>query len=271
MNLANCTLVKNEAPYLNEWLEFTSLQGCTKHYLYDNCSTDDTLAVLQPYIESGFVEMIDGPDGPGSHYDQPEIFKVFQKCLDQRSQAEWMVEDSWLTFMDVDEFLWSPRFPRAVDALESLPPAWGAVGVNWLMFNGSGQQTRLSGLVLERFTWRPEDQYPVNHHIKSAIRMNQRVELGRDPHYFHVERGTYSEKGELLTGPLTDSVSVDLLRINHYYTKSREECDLRAAKGRTDIAGAFILDRWNGVSQTADVVDTGIQRFLPELRRRLGL
>lgn len=269
MKLANCALVKDEALYLREWLEFNLLQGFTKHYLYDNCSTDDTLAVLQPYIDSGVVEMIDGPDGPGSHFDSPPVFKVYQKCLDQHCG-----EDTWLAFMDVDEFLWSPEFPTALAALETLPLAWGAVGVNWLMFNGSGQEKREPGLVLERFTWRAGDQFYENRHIKSVIRMNQHVTVGGDPHFFHVERDTYSERGELLTGPRTDFVSVDLLRLNHYYTKSHEECELRAAKGRHDIEGGYIWGRWGAVPQTADVVDQGvggIQRFLPELKERLNL
>ena len=49
--LSLCAIVKNEAPYLPEWIEFYKLVGVEKFYIYDNDSTDNTKEVLKPYIE----------------------------------------------------------------------------------------------------------------------------------------------------------------------------------------------------------------------------
>ena len=54
--LAIGAIMKNEGPYLKEWLDFHILVGVTKFYLYDNESTDETKEILKPYIKSGIVE-----------------------------------------------------------------------------------------------------------------------------------------------------------------------------------------------------------------------
>jgi hypothetical protein len=260
MNLCACSIVKEEALYIREWLEFNRMMGFDKHYIYNNDSTDNTLEILQPYIEEGFVELIE------PHFDPPIHFAAYQRCIDQH-----LGEDMWMAFIDVDEFLWSPRFNTTKEALDSLPAHWGAVGVNWLIFNGSGKEEWQDIPVIERFTWRMENQFPTNRHIKSVIKMNQYVHVGGDPHYFHVEKGTFDDSGELMGGPFTSAVRVETLRMNHYYTKSHQECDLRARKGRADMVEVYDLNRWNNVPQTPDVVDTEIQKYLPELKRRLGI
>jgi len=56
--LSVVALVKNEAEYIGEWLEYHLLQGVEKFYIYDNESTDKLQAVLKPYIEAGIVECI---------------------------------------------------------------------------------------------------------------------------------------------------------------------------------------------------------------------
>lgn len=53
--LSLCAIVKNEAPYLPEWIEFYKLVGVEKFYIYDNESSDNTKEVLKPYIDAGDV------------------------------------------------------------------------------------------------------------------------------------------------------------------------------------------------------------------------
>ena len=53
--LSVLTLLKNDAPYLQEWIEYHKLIGVQKFYLYDNYSEDNTYDVLKPYIDAGEV------------------------------------------------------------------------------------------------------------------------------------------------------------------------------------------------------------------------
>ena len=54
-DLAVVAIMKNEGPYLKEWIEFHKLVGVQKFYLYDNESNDDSRKILEPYIKEGLV------------------------------------------------------------------------------------------------------------------------------------------------------------------------------------------------------------------------
>ena len=56
--IAVACIIKNEGPYLKEWLEYHKLIGVEHFYVYDNESTDDTKDILKPYIDSGEVTYI---------------------------------------------------------------------------------------------------------------------------------------------------------------------------------------------------------------------
>ena len=53
--LAFVLIAKNEAPYIEEWLNFHRKQGVSHFIIYNNESTDNFREVLQPYIDSGLV------------------------------------------------------------------------------------------------------------------------------------------------------------------------------------------------------------------------
>ena len=49
-------IVKNEARYIREWLEYHFLIGVDHVYIYDNDSTDGIHALLAPYIKKTLKE-----------------------------------------------------------------------------------------------------------------------------------------------------------------------------------------------------------------------
>src|SRR5471030_1192718 len=59
--LSIATIFKDEAPYLKEWIEFHKMMGVEHFRLYNNDSEDDFLTVLDPYIQSGEVSLIEFP------------------------------------------------------------------------------------------------------------------------------------------------------------------------------------------------------------------
>ena len=253
-----CAISKNEGKYLVEWILFHQIVGVEHITIYDNGSTDDTLEVLQPFVESGFVTVISWP------MPSPSQFAAYQHFIDRHRD-----ESIWAAFIDVDEFLFSPVFPTISDALDAIPHRRSAVGVNWMVCGNSGRQAYSSEPMIERFTWRLYCSNPVNLHIKSAIRMDQKVQVGGDPHFFQVEHGTWNENGDRLFGPFSVSHSSSLLRLNHYVTKSDEELAAKIARGRADFNQPRQLSDFDGYS-ALEVEDREIQRFLPELKRRLG-
>ena len=92
-NVAVCAIFKNEAPYLKEWIEFNHLVGVEHFYLYNNNSEDDYQSVLEEYVQSGLVTLIQFP------YEQAQM-KCYKDCIDK-----YAGETKWLGFIDIDEFI----------------------------------------------------------------------------------------------------------------------------------------------------------------------
>jgi hypothetical protein len=59
--LTVATMVKNQRRWLREWIEFYRLMGVEHFIIYDNESTDQSLEILQYYIEEGIVDYIPWP------------------------------------------------------------------------------------------------------------------------------------------------------------------------------------------------------------------
>jgi hypothetical protein len=252
----------NEAHYLREWIEFHKLVGFERFYLYNNFSTDHHREVLAPYIADGTVVHREWPV-------EPAQMAGYRDILDRARE-----ETFWLAMFDIDEFLFSPTGERVSDVLRRDFEQFPGVGVNEITFGTSGHLTRPPGLAIESFVRRCEIDKPRNRIIKSIVQPAQVADLGSDPHYFRYleKRRAVTENREPIRGSLTESVSVGLLRINHYMTRSQEERAIKNAGpdvlrgGRRDLPKAAERDR-----MLNDEEDTTILRFAPALREALGL
>ena len=91
-NICFCTIFKDEAPYLKEWIDYHQLIGVEHFYLYNNNSTDNYKEVLDPYINEGSVTLIEWPDTPGQ-------ISAYKHWL-----SNFKAETNWVSFSDVDEF-----------------------------------------------------------------------------------------------------------------------------------------------------------------------
>jgi hypothetical protein len=59
--LAVAALFRNEARYLEEWIEYHLMVGVEHFWLYDDSSTDDWRDVVAPYADAGLVDVVDWP------------------------------------------------------------------------------------------------------------------------------------------------------------------------------------------------------------------
>jgi Glycosyltransferase family 92 len=251
----------NEAHYVREWIEFHKLVGFERFYLYNNFSTDHHRDVLAPYIADGTVIHREWPVEPAQMAGYRDALERYRH------------DTHWLGCFDIDEFLFSPTGARVSDILRDFDEFPG-VGVNEITFGTSGHMTRQPGLVIENYVRRCALDKPRNRIVKSIFQPTQVADLGNDPHYFRYVGGrrAVTENKEPLRGSLTPSVSVELLRINHYMTRSQEERDLKNAGpdvlrgGRRHLPKAQDRDR-----MLNDEEDTTILRFAPALRKAMGM
>lgn len=264
VDLSVCAIAKNEAPYIKEWLDYHQLAGVKRFYIYDNESTDNLKDVLQPYIDQGVVVY---RYYPGALRQMP----AYNDCVKRYGD-----KTKWMAFIDLDEFIVpveKDSIPEFLKDYEDFP----GVGVNWVMFDSNGHNTKPQGGVIENYTRvHADDQYTVNHHIKSILQPKKCAYI-MNPHfciYYEKAKAVTENKEEVgnpdfaLPDAFTKTVSVNKIRINHYYTKSREEYMERLKKGRADIGGKkpFFEDRLNFVDHKQD---TTILSYIEKIKNKV--
>lgn len=253
--LSVCAIVKNEGPYIEEWIAFHLLQGVEHFYIYENGSTDDTIAKLLNFPDK--VTIIPWENSPGQ-------LSAYQHAIDHFREST-----TWMAFIDADEFLYSVQgtIPRALQTTDNHV---GAVAVHWLLYGSNGHSIKTDGLVIERFTARQAD---VNPHVKSVVKMQHAVApLG--PHAFLVDSIVISEKGIELPQNYSldyDNPTAFTLRINHYHTKSREEALERWMLPRSDNGGDRLsnFQEHFEVHDRNEIEDTSVCVFAEEIKRML--
>jgi hypothetical protein len=264
--LSVCALYRNDADYLEEWLEFHRLVGVGRFILYNNFSEDDHRKVLAPYIEEQIVTLVEWPRPFFPIKDG--MMEALRHCL-----REYGRHCRWMAFLDIDEFLFSPTgiaLPELLVEYENYP----GIGVNWAMFGTSGHVTKPPGLVIENYM-RRTDNPQHNRRIKSIVQPAQVARCSLGPHYFFYKDGpAVDENKNPIVADFTDSVSFSRLRINHYWSKSEEE--VRRKLDRWEDAGgnAWTPRPWNFFEQRDarfnEHPDDTILMYLPALKEALA-
>jgi glycosyltransferase involved in cell wall biosynthesis len=217
--LGICAIVRNEGAYIHEWLSYHRAIGVERFTLYDNGSTDNTLAEV-----ARFGYPVDVIPWPGQA-QQPVAYR--DMLANRRHYADWVA------FIDVDEFLME-RGASVRQVLQAVPASCAAVYVHWLFFGSNGHNTKTPGGVAERFTRRSVLGFGPNRYGKSIVRMNSDAEL--------ITTHMIGQPGRILT-PSRHNATVDdgglqplsdhgHIALAHYFTKSQEEWMTRRALGR---------------------------------------
>lgn len=216
--LSVVAIIQNEGPYLREWLDYHILAGVDYFYLYDHDSTDDTLDVLAPYIQAGWVHCKNWPVKP----DVNDQIQAYRDAL-----KEHRFESKWLAFIDADEFI-LPLENKSIDKtiediLKGCPEAKG-VCINWRMYGSSGHKTKPLGGLLKNFCRRAVDGYGQNAFVKTIFNPRQAYDLHAHNAIFYENSYSITDRGKrVLWSRNGHNYTLDRICINHYYLKSWEE------------------------------------------------
>ncbi len=241
--LAVCAIAKNEGPYFREWLDWHISQGVEKFYIYDNESTDDTRAILAPYIESGVVEY---------KYWQGyrQQLATYDDCLSRHRY-----DSRWLAFIDLDEFIVPVKdasIPEFLKRFES----FSAVEINWLVYGSNGHREKTSGTVMERFTAHSLPSHPLNRHVKSIVNPRQVYNMIGCHEAARISGSTADSHGDVVTHHFRERTpQQDVIRINHYAVRSYEEFTEKQARGRASGTQRQIADEYFAQYDLNDVVE----------------
>ena len=213
--LAIGAIMKDEGPYLKEWLDFHILIGVNKFYLYDNESTDNTKEILKPYIDKGIVEYHFIP-GKGMQYT------AYSEILAQHSN-----DCRWIAFIDLDEFLFSVNHKNIVEYLHTIKQDFAVLVVSWVLYGSSGHIRQPKGLITENYKYHRKNPSGVKSIVNPRLILNLRI------HICHVAGFIIDGNGKKLgrIDQENNPPSIDNIRINHYVTKSKEEFEKRIKRG----------------------------------------
>jgi hypothetical protein len=123
-----------------------------------------------------------------------------------------------------------------------------AVAVNWRCYGTSGHE-RPCASVTASYTQRAPDDFPMNRHVKSIVFPAMTAWAG-NPHYMRYYGRAVGERRDDVTDAFRDPASVELLRVNHYVTRSASEWRDKLAAPRADVdqsRPALDLDALNEV------------------------
>ena len=251
IGLAVCAIFRDQARYLAEWVSFHRLQGVERFYLYDNRSTDDWRAELEPEIEAGIVEVQSWPFVPGQ-------LSAYEDCLRRHRD-----DARWIAFIDSDEFLFSPTGKTLPEVLRGFD-THAAVVANWRVYGTSGWEQPPEGLVIENYLMRPPDEYEGNRQMKSIVNPRSAMGGALSAHHFQLRGDAVGEDRRPIKFVIREPTA-ELLRINHYYTKSQAEFERKI-----QIPAATGTSR-EGYTAPADAIrDETILQFAPQLRELLS-
>ena len=178
-----------------------------------------------------------------------------------------------MAFIDIDEFLYSKRDKKLQDLIQELinnNPNSAGLAVNWAIFGSSGQIHKTTGLVIERFLKRAPSDFWGNEHIKT-IANPRLVKDFISCHYPLFKLGCWSVNTQNRRQRLwmNDKVDHDILRLNHYFGKSRDEFAAKKNRGRA-ASGGFYPDytRFDDYDRNEEF-DGGMLKYVDDIREYL--
>jgi glycosyltransferase involved in cell wall biosynthesis len=223
--VAVCAIMKNEAPYVAEWVAHHRLLGFDRILVYDNDSTDGTTSILSDLRERGVIETIPWPSGAR---ENPQT-AAYQDGL------ETLRDDvDWLLFADADEFLVLKQHETVWEFTEGFTQHVGRIVVNWRCFGSSGRTVPGHGLVIERFLFASPPAFEANLHVKTFVRPHMATTVG--VHACRTSGESVNPAGNAIVlkdETFSPKVDISVAQMNHYFTKSVAEYGQKARRGQS--------------------------------------
>ena len=261
--VALCARIKDEAPVLNEWLEYYTLAGVSHFFLYESFSSDNFREVLRPWIENGRVTLLaDWPTVPVTPYAEQDCIL---RCLNRFE---------WVGFLDVDEFLVLRDGSSIGDFLARFGETPG-VAFHWIFFGSNHHVERPAGPVIRAYTRRAAEP---NRHVKVFIRPDQ-VTHCRNPHSWQYKgrRHAITEAGVPVYGSFVMQPIVQNGWIGHFHCKSEVEYIAKIRKQEACDRVAMKFQRRNEESlqkllvESNQVEDLSVQEYYRQRCAAVGL
>lgn len=211
--LALHVMFKDEAPFLQEWIDYHLSQGVDYIFLTNDGSSDNWEAILKPYAKAGKLEYANSI----AHAD----FYVREERAKKEVWARAQKDFEWLAFIDSDEFIYLPKGIKAT--LNDVPKDASGLVLNWLIYGSAHQQEIDQGeLMVERLDRRFPDLHEEHYQVKSILRSGYGARFfHKNPHYpnYSPWRPLYWLDGQRFR-PNEKRLILELGHLKHYWYRT---------------------------------------------------
>ncbi|MCG3268107.1 glycosyltransferase family 2 protein [Yoonia sp. I 8.24] len=287
----SCTLVgtvKDEGPYLLEWIYYYKLIGFDRIAIASNDCSDGTRQMLDYLDTVGEITHLENSGQPKGTSEDP------QNRAYERFWADPAITASdWILVADADEFLNIHVGDGTIDALfaalaEISPQRADMISATWRVFGNGGivgfkdvpviaqfdqaapagthniqRYTAFKTMFRPRFVRKPAIHRP---------RLKPRFQDGSHPVNWVNGSGQPMPERYLKQGwrSFEASLGRDLVSMNHYMIKSSEAFLMKRYRGTANSADQERIDfSYFETFNANDVRETSIQRHVPALQARI--
>lgn len=270
--------MKNEAPYIVEWVAYHLSMGVDNFLIYTNDCSDGTTEILDRLQELGVVQHRNNDNWKGN---SPQQYALNQSLKEPLIRAA-----EWIIHIDVDEFI-NVRTGNGTlqDFFDAVPDATN-VAMTWRLFGHNGIHRLADSLVIDQFDTCAPKFCPKPHTVWgfktmfknigayekiSCHRPNKLDDGFRDIVKWVNGSGKdmTSEAAENGWRNSKKTIGYDLIQLNHYALRSAESFLIKRQRGR-----ALHVDRSIGINywirmDWSNFRDITIKRNLPRLTQVL--
>ena len=267
--------MKNEAPYILEWVAYHRAIGVDNFLIYTNGCEDGTDEILDRLQELGLLQHRLNDEWKGKSPQQFALNKSLKEPVVRNAE--------WLIHIDVDEFMNVRCGNGTLDDFFALVPDATNVAMTWRLFGNNGVDRMDDDLVIAEFETCAPKFCPKPHTVwgfKTMFRNNgayAKMSCHRpnklDPDWKN-RVNWVNGSGEDITGEMAErgwrssmkSIGYDYLQLNHYALRSRESFLVKRQRGRAlHVDRSIGLNYWVRMDWSVHR-DITIQRNVPRVR-----
>lgn len=274
------TTMKNEGPFILEWIAYHRAIGFDDFLVYTNDCTDGTDTMLDLLQTKGIVQHRDNPFGGTDLKPQHAALQAAEK--------EVLVKKAkWIACIDVDEYINIKTGDGTLDDLFAALPDANMISMTWRLFGNSDIHRYLDRPITRQFTRCAPEFARKPHQAWGFKTLFQNVGIFRKLGV-HRPKGLNSQLWDQINwvngsgNPLpkehyrnawrstAETYGYDLVALNHYAVRSAESFLVKRDRGRVNhVDRDQGLAYWFRMNNNAEE-DHSIQRTLPALEKELA-
>ena len=272
MRITSITPMKNEGPFILEWVAYHRLIGINDIMVFSNNCEDGSDLLLDRLDDLGHIR----------HYQNPTAFLPTEQhhltALRYANTFTRLTRSDYIVSLDADEFLCvNAGKGHMFDLLDAMPAEVDVISLNQLNFGSNGQRAYEDGLQMDRFTachgrgadWNGKGRTGVKSIVRQGANYRRLSNHSPRPRTRGPAMTWVNASGTLLPEEMRrtvvkflpqDLVSYEHAQVNHYPLRDMDTFMAKAARGDANhpTCGKDLayFERYD----TAEATDTSILR-----------